>query len=138
VIHLKKLPVSLDSVSVPQIQPYANLFSIFTTRRPCLGGFLGESVAVVLRGVVNCLPHGHDAEGVDGRMAPIVVVLDMVHVDSAADAGVLKQVFRVVEQIGILTDEPLVGLEVDKIDLMKRISVMNKRMSASVSSSPAM
>lgn len=73
----------------------------------------------MLGGVVNRLTHWDNAEGVDGRMAAVVMLLDMVHVDSATDAGVLEQIFRVVEQVGILADELLVSLEVDDVDLIE-------------------
>lgn len=47
------------------------------------------------------------------------MVLDMVHIDSSSDAGNLEQILRVVEQVGVLTDELLVGFEVDDVDLVE-------------------
>ena len=73
----------------------------------------------MLGGVVDRLAHGDDAEGVDGRMAPVVMVLDMVHVDGATNGGVLEQILRVVEEVWVLADELLVGLEVDDVDLVE-------------------
>lgn len=81
--------------------------------------FLRETVSVVRCGVVNLLPHRNDTEWVDGRMTPIIMVLDMVHIDSSSDAGNLEQILRVVEQVGVLTDELLVGFEVDDVDLVE-------------------
>lgn len=60
---------------------------------------------------------GHDPELVDGRVAPIVVLLDVVHVDRVPDGLHLEQLLGVVEDVGVLADALLVALEVHHIHL---------------------
>lgn len=51
--------------------------------------------------VVNIGTLRNDPEWIDGRMAAVVMVLDVLHVDSAANSGDLENVLGVVEDVGI-------------------------------------
>jgi hypothetical protein len=68
-------------------------------------------------GEVSIRPNGHYPELVDSWMATIVMLLDVVHVDCIPNRLDLKQLFGVVEQVGVLANQLLVTLEVYNINL---------------------
>lgn len=92
---------------------------LFNMRDSPLRRSLREPVPVVRCGVVHRLTHRDNTGGVDRRMTTIVVILNMVHIDSPTDTWNLKQLLGVIEQIGILTNQLLVRLEVNKVNLIK-------------------
>lgn len=67
--------------------------------------------------VVDVGASGDNPVGVYGRMASVVVLPDVLHVDSAADARDLVDVLGVVEQVWVFSQELLVAFEVNGIDL---------------------
>lgn len=60
---------------------------------------------------------GDDAKWIDGRMASIVVALDVIHVHCAAHAWDLENVFAVIQQIRVFPYQFLVAFEVNRINL---------------------
>lgn len=60
---------------------------------------------------------GNNSKWIDGRVASIVMLLDMLHMDSATHSRDLIYVFSIVEQIWVLAKELLVALEVNSINL---------------------
>lgn len=64
-----------------------------------------------------------DPVGIYGRMASIVVLSYVLHVNRAADARNLVDVLGVIEQIGVFPEEPFVAFEVDSINLQKNCLV---------------
>lgn len=77
---------------------------------------LGALVGCV---VVNIESLRDDSVGIDALMAFVIVVLDVVHVhgrfDVASSGGSLVHISSEGEQIGVLNQALLVGLEVDNI-----------------------
>jgi hypothetical protein len=67
--------------------------------------------------VVDVGSSGDNPVWVYGRMASVVVLPDVFHVDGAADAGDLVYVLGVVEQVWVLPQQLLVALEVNGVDL---------------------
>lgn len=55
------------------------------------------------RGIVDIWTLGNDSERIDARMAPIVMLFDVFHVDRTAHAGYLENIFGVIKQIWIFT-----------------------------------
>lgn len=78
---------------------------------------LGKSLSVMRRRVIGTRSVGNDSQRVDGRMASVVVPLDVLYVHGGAHSLDLEQVLRIVEQIRVLSDQCLVAFEVDSIDL---------------------
>lgn len=63
---------------------------IYKLRSLGLCRFFWEMVLVVWCGVVNFLFYRNDIEWVDGRMIFIIMVFDMVYIDSSFDVGNLE------------------------------------------------
>jgi len=78
---------------------------------------VAKSFSVMRRREVCIGTDGDNSIWVDGRMASIVVLLYVIHVDRAAHAWNLVYVFGVIKQIWIFTQELLVALEMNSIDL---------------------
>ena len=69
------------------------------------------------RGIVNGWTRRNDPKRVYGRMASVVMPLDVRHVDRAAHSRNLVDVFRVIEQVRVLAQQFLVAFEMNCIDL---------------------
>lgn len=69
------------------------------------------------RGVVNGVPQGNDAKGVNRWMTAIVMLLDVVHVHCWRHSGDLVHILEVVEHVGVFTNKLLVALEMNNIHL---------------------
>lgn len=67
--------------------------------------------------VVNVRANRNNSQWIHGRMASIIMPLNVFHVHSAAHPGDLENVFGVIEQIGVLSDQLLVALEMNCINL---------------------
>lgn len=76
-------------------------------------------MSIMRRSVIDVWSMRDDPKRVDRRVASIVMLLDVIHVNRATHTGDLENVFRVVEQIRILPYEFLVAFEVDCINLVK-------------------
>ena len=63
---------------------------------------------------------GDNPVRVYGRMASVVVLPYVLHIDRVADARNLVDVLGVIEQIRVFPDELLVALEVNSINLEKK------------------
>ena len=61
-------------------------------------------------------PRRHDAAGVDGGVAAVVVVFDVIHVDGLGHPRDLVEVSGVAPEVGIVDDSPEVAFEVTDID----------------------
>src|SRR5690606_179784 len=64
-------------------------------------------------------PDRHDAGGIDGLVALVIVVLDVVHVHGAGNAGKLEQLTRECPYVGVVDDAATVAFEVAVIDLVE-------------------
>jgi len=80
-------------------------------------------VSIMRRSVIDVWSMRDDPKRVDRRVASIVMLLDVIHVNRATHTGDLENVFRVVEQIRILPYEFLVAFEVDCINLDQRFNI---------------
>lgn len=69
------------------------------------------------RRIINIRTLWDDPVCIYGRMASIVVLLYVFHVDRAAHAWDLVYVFGVIEQIRIFTQKLFVALEMNSINL---------------------
>lgn len=69
------------------------------------------------RRVVNVRANRNNPQWIHGRTASIIMPFDVFHAHSAAHPWNLKNVFRVIEQILVLSDQLLVALEVNRINL---------------------
>ena len=67
--------------------------------------------------VVDVGASGDNPVGVYRRMASVVVLPDVLHVNAAANARDLVDVLGVVEQVWVFPQRLLVAFEVDGIDL---------------------
>ena len=61
---------------------------------------------------VQLRAHGHDAGRVDGRMATVVVMLDVRHVDGIRDSRHLVELAKVAREVRIIGDSAQIALEV--------------------------
>lgn len=73
-------------------------------------------------GEVNAWAQRDDPERIDGRMAAVIMPLDVLHVDRAAHARDLVDLLGVIEDIWVLSQQLLVAFEVDGINLFKHSS----------------
>src|SRR5215210_2519001 len=77
---------------------------------------VGEASAVVRFGEVEDRTLRHYASRVDALVAPVVVLLDVVHVDRLCDAWSLVEVLQIAPQVRVVHDTPQIALEVAVID----------------------
>lgn len=80
-----------------------------------------EPLPIVWGIVVDIETHGNDPVRVYRGVTSIVVLPDVLHLDRAADATDLVDVLRVVEQVWVFPKELLVALEVNGVNLPKRL-----------------
>lgn len=62
-----------------------------------------EPLSVMWSRIVDIWTMRNDSKWIDGWMAPIVMLLNVHHVDCATNSRDLKYVFGVIEDVGILT-----------------------------------
>lgn len=68
----------------------------------------------------------NDPKGINGGMAAIIMPLDVFHVDRTTHARNLEYVFGVIEQVRELTEQFLVALEVNSINLQKTFDFLDE------------
>lgn len=64
---------------------------------------LREAVSVMWCRIVDIRTMRNNSKWINRWMAPIVVLLNVLHLDRATNSGDLENVFRVTEDVGILT-----------------------------------
>jgi len=74
---------------------------------------LEELISAVWQVVVNMRALGHDAKRVDGRVALVVVILDVSHVYRLLHSTHLIDFSKVTIDVRVVTDKLEVGLEVN-------------------------
>lgn len=66
---------------------------------------------------VNIRAMRNDSIWINGRVTSIIVLLDVIHVHCAAHARNLEDLFCVIEQVWVLSQQFLVAFEVNSIYL---------------------
>ena len=61
--------------------------------------------------IVDIGPNGDDPIRVDDRMTPVIMLLDVVHVDRVWHTRQLVNILGVVEEVWVLANETFVALE---------------------------
>ena len=61
--------------------------------------------------IVDIGPNGDDPIRVDGRMTPVIMLLDVIHVNRVGHTRQLVNVLCVVEEVWVLANETFVALE---------------------------
>ena len=78
-----------------------------------------ESVAIMGRVEVDFRSHRHQAGRIDGRMADVVVLLDMIHAHGLRPPGNLKELTGVGPEVRVVHQTAQVAFEVPDIDRVK-------------------
>lgn len=76
------------------------------------------------RRVINIGAKRNDSKWIDCRMASIIMLLDMFHMNRATYSFSLVYIFGVIEQIWILSQQFLVAFEVNCINLNLESKIM--------------
>src|SRR5918995_1304202 len=111
----------LSNTGRPVPPPNATIFKFstlrmgpeYTARRKRL---VGESCPAVRPGEVQDRTLRHDAGGVDALVAPVVMLLYVVHIYGLSHTRLLIQVSQISPQVGIVHDAPQVALEVSVVN----------------------
>ena len=78
---------------------------------------VGKPFSVMSSRIIDVGAKRNNPKGIDGRMASIIMPLDVFHVDCATHARNLEYVFGVIKQVWELTQQFLVTLEVNGVNL---------------------
>lgn len=85
---------------------------------------LGSQCLASVRGVeAEPGTGGYDPCRVDARVASVIMMLDVVHVDGAGDAGVLIEIPQVARKGGVILNPAQIAFEmpdIDRIESYKR------------------
>src|SRR3546814_210299 len=105
---LSHIGSTLQRVCGPSTSSIAGIGSARAERRP-----------IMRRGEVRSRSRRHDAGGIDGPMALIIMALDVFHVHGRGDARQLEEVAREAPEARVVLDPPDVAFEVPVIDLVE-------------------